>query len=180
MTVDTSAPTLDDLGRRIVAELQADGRLSLAELGRRVSLSPPAVAERLRRLEEAGVITGYTARVDPGAVGYGLMAFVRLSPQQPGDLYERKVHSFLHERREVIEAHHITGEDCYLIKVRVKDARALGRLLRERIGGVPSVRSTRSTVVLETLREGGGLPLGELDASPLKEEAEAEEEVAFG
>lgn len=146
MTVDTSAPPLDALGRRIVAELQVDGRLSLAELGRRVSLSPPAVAERVRRLEEAGVITGYTARIDPGAVGYGLMAFVRLSPQQPGDLYERKVHSFLHERPEVIEAHHITGEDCFLIKVVARDPAHLGEIIAE----LGTMGRTTTSVVLSS------------------------------
>lgn len=143
MAFDTSE-LLDPVGCRILAELQADGRVTLAELGRRVSLSPPAVAERVRRLEEAGVITGYTARVDPQAVGYSLLAFVRLSPQGPGDLYARRVRRFLEERQEVLEAHHITGEDCYLIKIVARD----GGHLEEVIAELGSMGRTTTSVAL--------------------------------
>lgn len=145
MTFD-HAELLDGVGRRILAELQTDGRVTLAELGRRVSLSPPAVAERVRRLEEAGVITGYTARVNPLAVGYGLQAFVRLSPQGPGDLYERKVRGLLKAHCEVLEAHHILGEDCFLIRVVARDPAHLEGIISE----LASIGRTTTSLVLSS------------------------------
>ena len=169
---------IDGTDLQILNILQSNARIPNAEIARQVGMAPSAILERIRKLEQRGVIQGYETRINPEAVGLSLLAFVAVrSDERVGDEHTGE---HLAKIPEVQEVHHITGEDCYLIKVRVKDARALGRLLRERIGGVPSVRSTRSTVVLETLREGGALPLGELDASPLKEEAEAEEEVAFG
>src|SRR5919197_5708689 len=102
---------LDLINRRLLAELQEDGRLTLAELGRRVDLSPPAVAERLGRLEEEGVITGYRAEVNPRALGYGLTVVVRIRPA-PREL--RKVADLARETPEVVECHRITGEDCFI------------------------------------------------------------------
>ena len=108
---------LDELDRRIVGELQQDGRLTMAELGRRVSLSPPAVADRVQRLERRGVITGYHARVDPKAVGYPVAAVVRVAPAQ-GRL--QKIRDVARETLEVVECHRITGEDCFLLKLHLR------------------------------------------------------------
>lgn len=108
---------LDELDRRIVGELQQDGRLTMAELGRRVSLSPPAVADRVQRLERRGVITGYHARVDPKAVGYPVAAVVRVAPAQ-GRL--QKIRDVARETPEVVECHRITGEDCFLLKLHLR------------------------------------------------------------
>jgi Lrp/AsnC family leucine-responsive transcriptional regulator len=109
---------LDDTNRRLLAELQADARLSLAELGRRVGLSSPAVAERIGRLEQAGVITGYRATIDPRALGFALTAIIRIRPA-PGQL--RTVADAARETPEVIECHRMTGEDCYLMKALLRD-----------------------------------------------------------
>ncbi len=109
---------LDDANLRLLAELQADGRLSFAELGRRVGLSPPAVAERVARLEETGVITGYRAEVDPRALGLTLGAVVRIRPA-PRELH--KVAELAQRTPEVVECHRITGEDCYFMKAWVRD-----------------------------------------------------------
>lgn len=106
--------TIDDLDRRILEQLQAEGRLSLAELGRRVSLSPPAVAERVQRLERDGVITGYHARVSPRAIGYPVSAVVRVAPAS-GSL--ERIREIARESPEVVECHRITGEDCFFLKV---------------------------------------------------------------
>jgi len=108
---------LDDLDRRIVGELQRDGRLTMAELGRRVSLSPPAVADRVQRLEQRGVITGYHARVDPKAVGYPVAAVVRVAPAQ-GQL--QRIRDVARDSAEVVECHRITGEDCFLLKLHLR------------------------------------------------------------
>ena len=98
---------------RLLAELQADARLSFAELGRRVGLSPPAVAERVGRLEEGGVITGYRAEVDPRAVGCTLGVVIRIRPA-PREL--QKVAELAQRTPEVVECHRITGDDCYFMK----------------------------------------------------------------
>ena len=108
----------DTTDARLLAELQGDARLTNAELGRRVSLSPPAVADRLRRLERDGVITGYRTEVDPKALGYTLGAIMRIRPsarQLP------KVAELARESSEVVECHRITGEDCFYLKLHLRD-----------------------------------------------------------
>lgn len=108
---------LDETNRRIIEELQADARLSMAELGRRVSLSAPAVAERVQRLERAGVITGYHATVDPRAIGFPLAAVVRIRPAS------RQLHTIpevARETPEVVECYRITGEDCFFVKLHLR------------------------------------------------------------
>ena len=103
-----------------------DARLSLAELGRRVGLSAPAVAERLQRLERDGVIRSYRAELDPAALGYGLSAVIRVRPA-PRQLH--KVADVARGAPEVVECHRITGEDCYLIKAHVRSMTHLEELL---------------------------------------------------
>ncbi len=118
--------SLDGTNRRLLAELQQDARLSLAELARRVGLSSPAVAERLARLERQKVILGYHAAVDPSALGFSLCAIIRI---RPAPLQLRKVADLAREIPEVIECHRITGEDCYLIKALVVSMTHLEELL---------------------------------------------------
>jgi len=114
----TDAARLDVVNLRLVAELQEDARVSNAELGRRVGLSAPAVAERIARLQEAGVITGYHAAVDPGALGFSLTAILRIRPA-PREL--PKVADLARRTPEVVECHRITGEDCFFMKLHVRD-----------------------------------------------------------
>jgi Lrp/AsnC family leucine-responsive transcriptional regulator len=108
---------LDETNRRIVEELQAEARLSMAELGRRVSLSAPAVAERVQRLERAGVITGYHATVDPRAIGFPLAAVVRV---RPASRQLHKIPEVAREIPEVVECYRITGEDCFFVKLHLR------------------------------------------------------------
>lgn len=110
----------------MLGELQRDGRISLAELARRLHISPPTVAERLSRLESAGVIRGYRADVDPAALGYSLSAIVRVRPA-PRQLH--KVAELVRTMPEVVECHRITGEDCYLIKAHIRDVSHLEELI---------------------------------------------------
>jgi Lrp/AsnC family leucine-responsive transcriptional regulator len=116
----------DVTNRRILEELQGDGRLSLAELGRRVGLSPPAVAERVQRLERDGAITGYHARVDPRALGYSLTTVIRIRPA-PRQI--PKVAELARDTPEVVECHRITGEDCFFMKATVRDVAHLEELI---------------------------------------------------
>jgi Lrp/AsnC family leucine-responsive transcriptional regulator len=118
--------TIDETDRKIVGELQQNARISFAELGRRVSLSSPAVAERVQRLERAGVITGYRAELDPRALGYPLTAIVRVKPA-PGRL--AKIPELALELPEVGECHRITGEDCFYLKVHLRSIEELSTLL---------------------------------------------------
>jgi Lrp/AsnC family transcriptional regulator, leucine-responsive regulatory protein len=119
---------LDDTDLALLGELQSDARLSLAELGRRVGLSAPAVAERLQRLERDGVVQGYRAQLDPAALGYGLSAVIRVRPA-PRQLH--KVADVARGAPEVVECHRITGEDCFLMKAHVRSMAHLEELLDE-------------------------------------------------
>ena len=117
---------LDSTDRKIIGELTSDGRVSLAELGRRVNLSSPAVAERVQRLERAGVIIGYHAEIDPRALGYQLTAIVRIKPG-PGQL--QRIPELALEIPEVGECHRITGEDCFYLKVHLRSIDELSLVL---------------------------------------------------
>jgi Lrp/AsnC family leucine-responsive transcriptional regulator len=108
------AESLDMTDWSIIAELQSDGRIALTELGRRVNLSPSATTERVKRLEAAGVITGYRAEVDLEKVGFAVLAVVRL--KYPGNRHD-PLHRLLGERSEILECLRTTGEDCYVLKV---------------------------------------------------------------
>jgi Lrp/AsnC family transcriptional regulator, leucine-responsive regulatory protein len=165
-TVDPSAEslraptlrqTLDETDRQIVILLQGDARMSNAEVARRLDMAPSAIFDRIRKLEERGIIAGYEAHVNAKALGLGLTAFIFVrgedGPSDPG------MGALLAKIPEVQEVHHVAGEDCYLVKVRVADTDALGMLLRERIGAVKAVRSTRTTIVLGTLKETHRLPI---------------------
>jgi Lrp/AsnC family transcriptional regulator, leucine-responsive regulatory protein len=117
---------VDGVDLRLVEELQGDARVSFAELGRRVDLSAPAVAERLGRLEETGVITGYRAEVDPRALGFTLGVIIRIRPA-PREL--RKVAELAQRTPEVVECHRITGEDCFFMKAYVRDVEHLEEVI---------------------------------------------------
>ncbi len=117
---------VDAISRQLLGELQADARLSVAELGRRVGLSPPAVAERLARLESGGVITGYAARVDPRALGLGLSAIIRI---RPGPRQVAKVAQLAQATEEIVECHRVTGEDCFVMRAHVRDVTHLEALI---------------------------------------------------
>jgi Lrp/AsnC family leucine-responsive transcriptional regulator len=117
---------LDEVNRLLLDELQRDARLSVAELGRRVGLSGPAVAERLQRLEDGGVITGYRAEIDPRMVGLTLSVVLRIRPA-PREL--GKVAELARDTREVVECQRITGEDCYFLKLHVRDVEHLEEVI---------------------------------------------------
>jgi Lrp/AsnC family leucine-responsive transcriptional regulator len=125
--VDSAFESLLDMtNRRLLAELEADARISVAELGRRVGLSAPAVGERIGRLERAGVITGYHAAVEPRALGFGLAAIVRI---RPNSRELRRIPQIAAEMREVVECYRITGEDCFFVKLYLRSIDELEPLL---------------------------------------------------
>jgi Lrp/AsnC family leucine-responsive transcriptional regulator len=150
---------IDEMDRRILSLLQQDARLPNAEIARRVGMAPSATLERLRKLEERGVIKGYEVRLDPLKLGLGLTAFIFVRGQDKAgelDTGER-----LKDHPNVLEVHHIAGEDCYLVKLRATDTEDLGRMLRNDFNQIPGVRSTRTTIVLGTLKESLRIPVPE-------------------
>lgn len=149
--------TLDTIDRKILELLQRDARVTNADIARTIGIVPSATLDRIRKLEERGVVRGYEARLDPKSVGLGLTAFVFVrATERPG---EKATGERLAELSEVQEVHHVAGEDCYLVKVRAADAEALGAMLRERIGTIDGVTATRTTIVLGTVKETIALPV---------------------
>jgi Lrp/AsnC family leucine-responsive transcriptional regulator len=137
----------------LLRELYGDARLSLAELGRRVGLTPPAVADRLQRLEDAGVITGYRAEIDPRALGYELAVVLRIRPA-PREL--KKVAEVAERTPEVVECHRITGDDCYLMKAHVRDVEHMEEVIdRFAVYGQTTTSIVQSSPVARR-----GLPFG--------------------
>jgi Lrp/AsnC family transcriptional regulator, leucine-responsive regulatory protein len=125
VTLDTEA-TLDQIDRRILAELQDHARITFTELAKRVSLTAPAVAERLRRLEETGVITAFRAHLDPARVGFPITAFVRWTSSGPDCA---RLGEVAKEIPEIVECHRITGETSYILKVAARSVQHLESLL---------------------------------------------------
>lgn len=148
---------IDTMDRKILELLQVSGRMSNAEIARTVNMAPSGTFERIRKLEERQVVLGYGARVNPKALGLKLTAFVFVRSADNPATTSAAEH--LAEIEEVQEVHHIAGEDCYLIKVRARDTEDLQRLLRQKIGAIPEVRSTRTTIVLQTVKESTHLPM---------------------
>jgi Lrp/AsnC family leucine-responsive transcriptional regulator len=130
------SPLIDDIARKLLDELQKDARLSYAELGRRVGLSPSATSERLRNLEDAGVIRGYRAEIDPSSLGLSVGAIIRMACD--GEQYRRFV-TFLETCEEVRECHHVTGGDALMIRVLVGSIEELEQLVMKFLRfGVPT------------------------------------------
>ena len=117
---------LDLTNLRIIEELVLDARITTAELGRRVNLSAPAVADRVQRLERAGVITGYHASVDPKALGYALAVVVRVAP---ATRQLQRIPEIARDIPEVVECHRITGEDCFFVKLHLRSIDDLEEIL---------------------------------------------------
>jgi Lrp/AsnC family transcriptional regulator, leucine-responsive regulatory protein len=148
---------INDIDRKILNIIQNDARIANAEIARQVGLAPSAVLERIRKLEERGIIRGYTAQLDASQVDFGLTAFVAVRTNECCSETDK----FLAEIPEVLEVHDVAGEDSYLLKVRAKNTEDLARLLRERLKNVPNVASTKTTIVLQTIKESIALPIAE-------------------
>jgi Lrp/AsnC family leucine-responsive transcriptional regulator len=158
---------INDIDRQILNIIQQDARIANAEIARQVGLAASAVLERIRKLEERGIIRGYSTEIDASAVGYGLTAFVAVRTHECCDETDK----FLAEIPEVLEVHDVAGEDSYLLKVRVRDTEDLSRLLRQKLKNVPNVASTKTTVVLGTIKEKQALPLENFDENPPAEKS---------
>lgn len=142
--------TIDEIDETILEILQKNARTSNAEIARTVGMAPSGVAERIKKLEQKGIIKGYEALIDAKAVGKNLTAFTFVRTEETVGSTESG--RLLGEIPEVLEVHHTAGEDCYLLKVKVEDTGALGELLKK-FGGIETVKDTRTTIVLTTVKE---------------------------
>jgi Lrp/AsnC family leucine-responsive transcriptional regulator len=149
---------IDEIDRKILMILQEDARIPNSEIAKQIGIVPSATAERIRKLHLRGIIKGYDVHLDAKLLDRGLLAFVYVRSEEPVSGCDTAVQ--LSAIPEILEVHNIAGDDCYLIKVRVKDTEALGEFLRDKIGSVTTVKNTRTVIVLETFKETTQLPLG--------------------
>lgn len=152
---------LDAIDRRILEILLDRGRTPWVQLAAEIDLTPPSAAERVRRLEQAGYILGYGARVDARALGHSLLAFVAVSVLDSVD--HGRVVEWANSTPEVQEFHTIAGAHDYLMKVRVRDPERLEHFLRDQVRSLHGVHRTTTTVVLHTTKETAAVPLPESD-----------------
>lgn len=156
------SPLIDEIALKLLEELQKNARASYADLGRAAGLSPSATAERLRRLEDAGIIRGYRAEVDPASLGLGIMALIRMTADGP---QYRQLMSFLGDCEQIRECYHVTGGDALTMKVLVSSIAELEELIMKLLHyGVPTTSIVLSTPLVrnvyqlrtkETARESG-------------------------
>lgn len=152
---------IDDVDRKILSLLQINARISNAEIARRLKMAPSGILERLRRLKDRGTIKEYVTRLDPKALDFGLLAFIFIKTNEKRVKWD--VGEIMAKIPGVLEVHDIAGEDCYVVKLRTKDTESLYRLLRDNFGSIDAIASTRTTIVLRTLKDTTELPLGDKD-----------------
>lgn len=155
---------MDDRDQAILRRLMVEGRASWAEISEEIGLSPPAVAERVRKLEERGVILGYAARIDPRSVDAGTLAFIAV--RTTGPRAHRAITEWAEETPEVQECHIVSGKQDYLLKVRCRNPTELGSFLREELRALDGVVSTQSTIALGTSKETTALGLADKPPRP--------------
>jgi Lrp/AsnC family leucine-responsive transcriptional regulator len=139
---------MDATDLRILAALVANGRITFTDLAERINLSGPSTAERVRKLEERGVVRGYSAILDPELMGRGLTAFVAVTIESPS--FATAFLAGISRLSSVVECHHVAGEDDYLLKIHVNGTRGLEMFISDRLKVLPGVARTRTTVVLST------------------------------
>lgn len=148
---------MDSKDREILEILQQDGRVANKEIAARVGLTASATSERMKKLIESGAIQGFETRINEAAIGYGLIAFVFVKTDEIAG--QMVIGDELAKIPEAQEVFNVAGEDCYLIKVRTQSPKTLSNLLREKIGAIDGVVSTRTTIVMEAFKETCKLPL---------------------
>ena len=152
---------MDEISLKIIKILQKKARIPNVEVARQVNLAPSAVLERIRKLEKQGIIDGYEVRLNPVTFNRDLVAFAYVYTAESTDKLETG--TSLSKIPEIQEVHYITGEDCYLIKIRIANTKELHYLLREKISKIKKVTSTKTMVALSTLKETSRIPLRNSD-----------------
>jgi DNA-binding Lrp family transcriptional regulator len=157
--MSTNDPRLDAIDRRIVEALQSDGRASHVDLSARVHLSAPQCLRRVRSLEERGVIAGYTARVVPGALGLGVMAYVSLDIAGEQFHRVREIEACMRDFPQILECHSVSGDCDYLLKVVERDLKSLSQFITDRLMQIEGVDDVRSMICLEETKPPSPLPV---------------------
>ncbi len=152
---------IDDISLKILKILQKKARIPNVEVARQVEMAPSAVLERIRKLEKQGFIDGYEVRLNPKLFGKSLVAFVHIKTH--GGNGETELKDTLESISEIQEIHYVAGDDGYLIKIRASDPVQLGNLVRKNILSLNAVKSTRTTIVMSTLKETAQIPIDETD-----------------
>jgi Lrp/AsnC family leucine-responsive transcriptional regulator len=153
---------IDDISLKILKILQKKARISNAEVARQVGMAPSAVLERIRKLEKSGLIDGYEVRLNPERFGKSQVAFIHLridGKAQTDALVKR-----LAALPQIQEIHFVAGRDSFLLKVRETDTKTLGKLVSKKIAAFPGVRSTDTTIVMNTFKESARIPIDDTDA----------------
>lgn len=143
---------LDKIDLQILNLMQANARVSNADLARELEMAPSAVLERVKKLEQREIIQRYNAAINPQAVNQKLLAFIFIKTSE-GLGVDVKISTSLSKLPQVQEVHHVAGEDCFLVKIRTEDSASLMALMRTKIKSIPGVVSTKTTIVLETVKE---------------------------
>jgi len=147
----------DVVDLQILRSLMSDGRKAWSELATELGLSPPAAADRVRRLEQNGVIRGYRAVIDPESVGCHLTAFVAVTLEKPQ--HRERFLKRIGRLPQIQECHHVAGDDDYLLKVRCENTRHLDQIISVEIKSLPGIVRTRTTIVMDTIKETSELPV---------------------
>lgn len=148
---------MDALDYKIIEYLTSNGRITWSDLAAKLDMSGPAIADRVHRLEEQGVIKGYTALIDPERLGYEMTAFIAISIDriEHREIFIKRVH----ELPEIEECHHAAGEDDYILKVRCRGTKDLERIISYELRTLPGVNKTRTMIVLNTIKDTHRVPL---------------------
>jgi Lrp/AsnC family leucine-responsive transcriptional regulator len=150
---------MDKTDKQILSILQENARITNAEIARQVGMVPSGVQERIRKLEDKGYILDYATHLRSDPLDLGLLAFVFVKTSEPpGGLSTAEE---LAKLAEILEVHHVAGKDCYLLKVRHSNNKALADFLREKLGPIPTITSTKTIIVLDTVKETCSLKLPE-------------------
>jgi len=153
---------LDSIDVRLLAELQQDGRRSVVELAERVGLSPTPCARRIRQLEDAGIVRGYAAQIDPTRLGLTVRAFVQVKLERHTDETVARFSDALAALDEVVSCHATTGDHDFMVQVLAADLESLSNIVLRSLLRIPGVRDVKSSLALETVKQSLRLPLGHL------------------
>lgn len=148
---------MDEIDIKILQQLMVQGRITWSELASLLQLSAPATADRVRRLEEKGIIQSYAALVNPELIGCSITAFIAVTLDRPA--HQQGFLDLVNQLPEIQECHHVTGDDDYLLKVRCASTRSLEALISNQIKGLPGILRTRTTLALSTVKETPVLPI---------------------
>lgn len=155
---------MNSLDHKIINALMTNGRMTWAELAGLLGLSSPAAADRVRRLEEQGIIKGYTALIDGESAGFGLAALIAVSLERP--THRQAFLELVLKLPEIQECHHTAGDDDYILKIRCRGTRDLDRIISEELKSLPGIVRTRTTIILGTVKETPNVPLSSEDTAP--------------